>query len=204
MRFRRCDEDINEQLVQVVSSDSNALLPPQSPLVVLARINRETHTLVEVSPASETRVAICRIFTKQEAVEMEKPNSKESKPKQKSIKQLEFSWTIDANDLRHKLTRIKGFLEGGRRVELIIANRKGRRGAKAREVTKEDRDKLVASIRAFAKGLDGVKEWKNMAEIVIKHPAEQEGEVETVQRKPKAVTVMLYFEGTHSGGGSDV
>ena len=190
--------------MQVVSPDSNALLPPQSPRVVLAHINRETHTLVEVSPASETRMAICRIFSKQEVSEQEMPKSKESKPREKPAKQLEFSWTIDTNDLRHKLIRMKGFLEGGRKVELIIADRRKRGGAKGREVTKEDRDKLIASIRTFTKGLDGVKEWKKMAEVVINHPAEHEGEVEMVQRKPKAVTVMLYFEITQSGGASNV
>lgn len=89
-------------------------------------------------------------------------------------------------------------------MELVIANRRGRGAAKGREVTKEDRDNLIASIRTFAKALDGVKEWKKMAEVVTKHPAEQEGEVEMVRRKPKAVTVMLFFESTQSEGASNV
>lgn len=205
IRSRRCDEDIDDYLVQVVSSDSNTLLPPQSPYSILARIDRETHSLVEVAPASESRVAVCRILSKQGAFEHEKPNPKEPKTKEKSTKQLEFSWTIDPNDLRHKLNKMKGFLEGGRKVELIIASRKARGGAKGREVAKEDRDKLVASIRAFTKNLNGVREWKGMAEVVAnKKSAEQEWEVTMAQRKPPAVTVTLFYESTQSRDASDV
>ena len=198
-RSRRHDEAINDPLVHVVSSDSNALLPAESPRAILARINRKTHSLVEVSPATETRAAICRIFSKQKLSKDEKPKTKE-----KPEKQLELSWTIDPNDLRHKLNRLKGFLEGGRRVELIIAQRK-RRGAKAREVTKEDRNKFLATIRAFVQALDGVREWKAMAEVGgNEKPAENGGDVEMVQRKRQPVTVMLYFESTKNVDTGDV
>ena len=187
--------------MQVASSDSNALLPAESPRAILARINRQTHSLVEVAPATEARIAICRILSKEKLFEEEKQSLK--KPKTKPEKQLEISWTIDPNDLRHKLNRLKGFLEGGRRVELIMAQRK-KRGVKAREMTKEDRNKFLASIRAFVQSLDGVREWKAMVEVRGNEKPAEHGDVEMVQRKPQPVTVMLYFESTKNVDTSDV
>lgn len=194
-RSRRHDDAINDQLVQVVSQDSNALLPPENPRAILARINRKTHSLVEVSPSIENRVAVCRILSKEEAFKHKKASTKKLKTKEKPPKLLELSWTIDPNDLRHKLDRMKGFLEGGRKVDLTIANKRAR-GARSREVTKEDRDKLLASVRGFAHALDGVREWKAMAELGGNRNPAEDGKVnmEMVQQKPKGVTVVLYFD----------
>ena len=187
--------------MQLVSPESGALLQPETPRAILARMDRKAYFLVEVSPATETSIAVCKILPRKQVFDYEKLKSKKPKTSEKPSKQLEFSWTIDSKDLRHKLDRMDTFLNEGRRVELIIAKRKVR-GARERVVTAEDRNKLLASIRAFAQALDGVREWKAMVELGGENATAEndEGGTETVQRRPKAMTAILFFESKKTAG----
>lgn len=188
---RRRDEEITDKFVQLVSPDSRALLPPERPRAILGRMDRKANFLIEVSPATKTSVAVCRIMSRQDVIEYEKSKSK--KPKEQAPKQLELSWAIGPHDLSHKLRKMEKFLGEGRRVEVIIASRMKRRGAQTCEVSKEHRDKLLASIRAFGQTLDQVREWKAMQELVTK-PEDEERDVAIVRRKPTVVTATLFFE----------
>lgn len=204
-RSRRRDEDIDAWQVHLVAPDSGALLPLESPLDILGRIDRKTHFLVEVAPATDTTSAICRIIPKQEVFAHEQLKSKVVKPK--AAKQLGLTWVTDPKDLRHKLDRMKILLDQGRRVELVIAENKMR---KRRELTKEDRDKLVAGIRALTRDFNGVREWRELEEQIVWQDVvtQTDANTEMVEKKPKYVTVKLYFENTKTAQrqtkGSDV
>lgn len=180
--------------MQIVSQGSDTLLPPESPRAILARIDRKADFLVEVAPATETQVAVCRVLPRRQVLEYEKSKSKKPRTKEKLMKQLEFNWAIGPNDLRHKLDRMKQFLDEGRRVELIIAKKR-----KGRDATKEERTKLLADIRAYSQGLEGVREWKAMIELGGVKP-KAEDEEEDVQMKPRKLTTMLFFEGNKKPG----
>jgi translation initiation factor IF-3 len=66
--------------------------------------------------------------------------------KQSAPKQIELNWAIGPNDLEHKLTQLKGFIEDGKKVEVVLANKKRQRQAtleEGREVLKKVKAKLA-------------------------------------------------------------
>jgi translation initiation factor IF-3 len=79
-------------------------------------------------------------------------------PKKPKIKTIELNWAIDANDLGHRLAKMKEFLEKGSKVEVILAPK--RRGRKA---TPEESRAVVDRIMAAVGEVDGAKEAKMMA-----------------------------------------
>ena len=188
---RRIDEEIDEPRVQCVDEASNALLPPQSPYDILREMDRKTQFLVEMAPATDGNFAICRILPRQQVLEYERAKSKKPRTKETLMKQMEINWAIGQNDLQHKLDRLQGFLNEGRRVEMILA-KKQNRGKKGKDPTREERRKLVDSIRNFARGLPGVIEWKPMAESGGEQPERNE--------MPKPWVTMLFFEGSKKPG----
>ncbi len=188
---RRHDELINDRLVHLVSDDSGLLLPPEPPRDILARIDRKKDFLVEVAPAEKTNLAVCRIIPKRDFREYEKLKAKKPKGKQEQAKLLELNWAIGPNDLKHKLNRMKVFLEAGLRVELLVAKKR-----KGRDASPEEKEALLDVIMTFARSLEGVKEWKPMQ---WKRPhGEEEGEpqLETSGTKQKGGAALLFFEGT--------
>lgn len=187
---RRQDEQIDDRAVQLVD-ENNQLLAPQQPRDILHRMDRQTHFLVEVAPATGENFAVCRIMSRQQVVENEKAMLNKPKTKTLQTKQLEFNWAIGQNDLQHKLGRMKLFLEEGRRVEVIVAKKR-----KGRDATPEEKTKLLAAIKAFADDLEGVREWKPMMEMTGKR-AKGDGDMDEqmMQKKPKHLTTMIFFEG---------
>lgn len=183
--------------MQLVSEDSDSLLPPESPRSILARMDRKTNFLVEVAGATGTGLPVCRILPKKGVREYEK--AKRQKPRSRSnlMKMLELNWAIEPNDLKHKLDKMKGFLEEGRKVELTIA--KKRRG---RDATEGEKAKLLDFIKKFAQGLVGVKEYKAIEWIGKKKEREgeegEEGEEQVqvqARKKPRQETAILFYEG---------
>lgn len=175
--------------MQLVSEGSDSLLTLE-PRAILASMDRKADFLVEVAPATASKLTVCRIIPRRQVLEYEKLRSKKPKTKEKLMKQLELNWAIGPNDLQHKLDRMKQFLDEGRRVELTIAKR--RRG---RDATPDERRTLLAAIRAFVRDSEGVREWKAMVESGGKPEEKVEG---GGVRGP--LTTILSFEGNQKPG----
>lgn len=70
-------------------------------------------------------------------------------------KTIELNWAIDGNDLNHRLTKMKGFLEKGFRVDVVLgAKRKGRKA------TEEEAEALIEKIKKAACEVEGTRESK--------------------------------------------
>lgn len=82
---------------------------------------------------------------------------KERKSEEDLTKQVELTWAITENDIGYRLTRIETFLREGRRVEVLIAPKKGGRKASREEILA-----VLARIRGKAEEVEGAEEWKSM------------------------------------------
>lgn len=166
------DEQIRSPLVQIVSEESNTLLPPEPPSRILARIDRKKYFLVQVSETSPESITVCKLMEKRVVHEFERAKAKPVKNRQATVKQLEISWTIDPHDFEHKMKHLRRFLEEGRRVEVLVAKK-----------TKHRRDPSPNEATAL---LDGIR-------LVV---AEVEGAVES--RRPEGFitkAMTMFFQG---------
>ena len=126
---------------------------------------RPTQYLQEVAPANQNEerpYPICKMFEKKHEREMETAKQKVKKETKKQEKQLEINWTIDDNDLGHRLGKMKDFLGKGYKVEIMFGvKRKGWR--QRRQASEEDTKALVGKIKSTMEALDGAREWKPMS-----------------------------------------
>ncbi|KAJ9213875.1 hypothetical protein DTO166G4_4486 [Paecilomyces variotii] len=129
------DEDIRAQQIQLVN-ESGGLDPPERTINVLRSINRSEYFLVQVSPGSADRLPVCKLVSKKALREQEKAKSKAAHAAKTAVKQLELNWAIDAHDLSHRMKQLVSFLEKGRKVEIILTRKKGKRPPVAEEVKK--------------------------------------------------------------------
>lgn len=153
------DEEIKASRVHIVTADG-VRQPAQSLVPVLRSYNRTTHRLVQVAPANPhdpDSFPTCKIISKQQLREQERAKAKPKKNPQDTGKQLELSWAIEANDLGHRMRKMKGFLEEGRRVEIVIAKKKDGRKASPKEC-----DEVIAKVRQAVTEVEGAKESKGM------------------------------------------
>lgn len=161
-----CDEEITSPLIHLVTPDGK-LSSPQPPEDILSTLDRQTQTLVTVSVASDSpsdskpSYPICRIIAKKTLYESQKAKSKSKSSKKKEnpskiVKTLELNWAIDAHDLKHRLERVREFLEKGFRVDVVMAGKK-----KGRRASVEEAERLVRQVRALVEGCGG-REWKAM------------------------------------------
>ncbi len=161
------DEEI--RAYRVVLAEDGKLSQPVSLLDVLDsrekdERGRPTQFLQEVAPANRDEgrpYPICKMFDKRHVreIEMAKEKAKEVK---KQEKQLEINWTIDDNDLGHRLGKLKEFLEKGFKVEVIFGvKRKGWR--QRRQASDEDTKRLVDKIKRTVEAVEGAREWKSMS-----------------------------------------
>lgn len=166
-RTQLWDEEIRARHITVVDPETKSLLPPRPLRQALASIDRKTHRLVCVSPPPKPSedfrnwVPTCRIVSKKEQYEQDKQKQKQRVAAKKNsadnVKTLELNWAIDSNDLGHKLKRVEEFLGQGRKVEVVLAKKKG--GKKA---NLEECESVVARIVETAEGVEGAKQLKKM------------------------------------------
>lgn len=98
---------------------------------------------------------------KKEAREAAVAKRKSGKEKKIQMKQLEISWIVAENDLKHRLGRMKEYLGKGWRVEIIFgAKRKG--WMDRREATREEVVNVLETIRGAVRDVEGAKEWREM------------------------------------------
>jgi translation initiation factor IF-3 len=144
------DYAIMAQYVRI-PNPGGGLSPPESLRSAMSRVRRGTEHLVQISRVDEDGMAICRIMTIADLVKQKRDKARVQKEHKKSLKQsapkqIELNWAIGPNDLEHKLTQLKGFIEDGKKVEVVLANKKRQRQAtpeEGREVLKKVKAKLA-------------------------------------------------------------
>jgi translation initiation factor IF-3 len=87
----------------------------------------------------------------------EKAKAKKERSSAVTVKTIELNWAIDGNDLRHRLDRIRDFLERGWRVEVMMAPKR-----KGRKASEEEARELVDRIRGVVGDVEGARESKAM------------------------------------------
>ncbi|GAB7354205.1 hypothetical protein MBLNU459_g4752t1 [Dothideomycetes sp. NU459] len=171
-RTQLWDDEIRARYIAVVDPVTKALSAPQPRREVLASYDRRTHRLVCVSappPPEEAAAgahgwttATCRLVSKKEQYELDKARQKARGAARRSsaeanAKTLELNWAIDEHDLGHRCRRVREFLEGGRRVEVVFARKKG-----GRRATGEECEEAVRKIVEAALSVPGAKQAKKM------------------------------------------
>lgn len=103
----------------------------------------------------------CRVVSKKEQYEQDKARTKQKVAAKKNsadnVKTLELNWAIDGNDLGHRMNRVREFLGQGRKVEVVLAKKKGGRKASVDECAE-----VVRKIVEVAEGVEGAKQLKGM------------------------------------------
>ncbi|MCJ1372019.1 hypothetical protein MMC20_003240 [Loxospora ochrophaea] len=151
------DEQISSYNIRLVDLDGT-LQDPEPLEDVLSRMNRKSFFLVQVNnPDDRTEIPVCKIIDKYTVRQSEQAKAKPPKTPEARKKQLEFSWTIDQNDLGHRLRRMRTFLEEGRRVEVELKRKK-----KTQQVGRKEMEALVSKIREGVASVEGVEEHKEM------------------------------------------
>ena len=113
----------------------------------------------EVSPASEERPwPVCKLFTKETVRKEEEARRKASKMTKVQSKQLECRWMITDNDLEHQMTRLKGFLEKGWKVDIVFGSRRKSGWKGRKQVSLEEAEALLEKIRKVVGEVQGAQE----------------------------------------------
>ncbi|KAL1305608.1 hypothetical protein AAFC00_007209 [Neodothiora populina] len=111
---------------------------------------------------AEEWIPTCRIISKKDQYLAEKARRKQQTLVKKAsgeanTKIIELSWAIDSNDLSHRLKRVKEFLEDGKRVEVVIAKKKG-----GRKATPEECQGVVQKVKEAVEAIECAKTLKDM------------------------------------------
>ncbi|KAI5238649.1 hypothetical protein E4T43_07249 [Aureobasidium subglaciale] len=156
------DEEIPARRIQLVDPESGSLQPPSRLRDLLETLDRKTFRVVCVTapPAgnwTEEWIPTCKLQDKKQAYQAEKAKKKlvQQKTAAEGTKTLELNWAIDANDLGHRMKRMQEFLGQGKKVEIILARKKG-----GRRATPEECEELLQKIGEAAEMIKGTKELK--------------------------------------------
>ena len=120
-------------------------------------------------PVQDFRTPVCKIMSRKDYFMGEQKRGKTGGAVKKP-KELELTWNVDKNDLKHRLTRAESFLADGKKVEVFLSPK--RRG---KPVSAEDAQAIVKEIK------DRILQGTNNREY-----KEMEGKV--------GETVTMYFE----------
>ena len=106
--------------------------------------------LVEIAPSAEPPVVKVIDWGKYQYQKMKEQakNRKKAREKQSELKQMKIGLKISDNDLNIKIRKIRGFLEDGDRVKIMIVFR-GREMAH-KEIGQELLDKVLEQINDIA------------------------------------------------------
>jgi translation initiation factor IF-3 len=150
------DNEIRAWSVQVVNAEGK-LDEPRSTASILKSLDLKTHTLQTVVAGGPGVVPICKIINKQEAFAAKRAAKKAGKNPGAIIKTVELNWAIDANDLGHRLNRVKEFLQKGNKVEIVLASKK-----KGKKATQEEAEALIKRVKETVDSVEGAREIKKM------------------------------------------
>jgi translation initiation factor IF-3 len=127
------DEDIRSEYIQIVNENGD-LEPAMRLRDALRSFDRSENFLIQVSPAQPDRPPICKIVNKMAMREHERAKAKAAHATKTAVKQIELNWAIDSHDLAHRLKQLTSFLEKGRRVEITLTRKKGKRAPTVEEI----------------------------------------------------------------------
>lgn len=172
------DSAIQARYVRIPTPDGG--LSPAEPLrSALSRVRQGIEHLVQISRVDDNGTAICRIMTVSELLRQRRDREraqKEQKKSSKSVsKQIELNWAIGPNDLEHKLTQLKGFIEDGKKVEVILASKKRQRQAtleEGRAVLRKVREKLAEADATETQAMQGGEVGKHTVLTIKKRGLE--------------------------------
>lgn len=139
------DENIRSTFIQIANEEGR-LNPPVRLANVLRNIERPANFVLQVSPPTEGAYPVCKIVNRVEAREAERARAKAAHALKASTKQVELNWAIDAHDLSHRLKQLSKFLGKGRKVEIILTRKQGKRPPTAQEV-KHVMDSVLETVR---------------------------------------------------------
>lgn len=137
-RFSRpTNEEIEARFIQLVNS-AGGLDPAEPKFHILRSMQKSTHVLVELDPGGPGRHAVCKVMPLQELREQERTKEDAARlakhAAKTSTKQIELNWSIDPHDLSHRLKKLPSFVDKGRKVELVLTRKRGKRIATAPEI----------------------------------------------------------------------
>jgi translation initiation factor IF-3 len=167
-------DDLIESWSIALVNEDGTLSPSRSKHEVLESLDRSTQTLVQVAPSQPGTLPICKIMNKRAMREAEKAKAKAARSGAAAAgsKTLELNWAIDQGDLRHRLEKMKKFLEKGLRVEIALASKR-----KGKQATPEEAQALLKRIREVVKE-QGAKEMKPMEGQMLRTATLYLGKVE--------------------------
>ncbi|KAA8651891.1 hypothetical protein EYZ11_009469 [Aspergillus tanneri] len=139
------DEEIRAEFVQVVN-ENNSLDPPIRLRDVLHTFNRSENYLQQVSPTLPGKPPVCKIVNRVAMRELERSKAKAAHAAKAANKQIELNWAIDAHDLDHRLKQLTTFLEKGRKVEVVLTRKRGKRAPTVEEI-KHLMDSVISTIK---------------------------------------------------------
>lgn len=139
------DEDIRADIIQVVN-EQGSLDPPARLRDVLKSFDRREHYLIQVSPTLRDRPTVCKIVSRVAMREQERAKAKAVQATKVSSKQIELNWAINAHDLAHRLKQLTTFLDKGRKVEIILTRKKGKRHPTVEEI-KHLMDSVIETVK---------------------------------------------------------
>nr|POE48070.1 hypothetical protein CFP56_01398 [Quercus suber] len=167
-RAQRWNSEISHRLITLVNPDTNQPEHrPRTKFDVLLALDEKTHRLVQLTPdpypLPSDFIPLCKIVSKKEEYDRERARKVQQKDLRKakllesSVKTLEINWAVAPNDLGHRLDKFRGFLEEGRKVDIVLAVKK--RGQKA---TLEQSAEVLKKIRKVVDDVSGARELKPM------------------------------------------
>ncbi|PVI04728.1 hypothetical protein DM02DRAFT_611340 [Periconia macrospinosa] len=162
--FRR-DHGLQSDVVVFV--DSNGITHTASIRTALSSFDNNTHYLsvlqkVRFDQNKKALPPYCKVLSKSTRtyqLEMKLAQQRREREKKKAAgpapKKLEFNWAIEAGDLKHRLNRLREFLEDGKHVEVLIGPKR-----KGRKATEQECASLLKSMKEAVGEVDGAKESK--------------------------------------------
>ncbi|KAL4888734.1 translation initiation factor IF-3, C-terminal domain-containing protein [Aspergillus ambiguus] len=127
------DEEIRSEYVRIVN-EGGGLDAPVRLRDALSAFDRSENFLLQVSPGSRDQPPVCKIVSRVAIKEQERAKAKATHAAKTAVKQIELNWAIDAHDLAHRLKQLTTFLEKGRKVEVVLTRKKGKRAPTVEEV----------------------------------------------------------------------
>ena len=169
-RTQLWDEEIPAYRIRAVDPITKTIQPPTALRDVLSTLPRKTHRLICVSPPpppgpirdrTEEWIPTCRVVSKKEIYEQERVKRDQKVAARKNsadnAKTIELNWAIAEGDLAHRMKRVEEFLGQGRKVEVVLAKRKG-----GRKASVEECEGLVGRIQDVVGRVEGAKVGKSM------------------------------------------
>lgn len=141
------DEAIEATHVRVKDKATGKLGERQNLRWLLNGLDRDKEAVHLLSKIKEGEIPIVEVVQKQDLRDKVKLREQQTIDAQKAQreskpKQIELNWAISENDLQIKLKQLEQFVQKGKRVEVLLANKK-----RARRATLKEGERVVSSIR---------------------------------------------------------